>query len=389
MRESKLFTFYSFLIFLLFVDSMYPWYMWENYVRQGTTLIGALVSIYIGRKEAYRFSITKSGIILCLFVFVSMVWNISGGDGSPISSVFKYLVIIFLILLRPVYRIALLSYITKWYASVLIFSLFSYISYIVGLYSINPSVIIFNDGQYVCNNFYTFIVSTKDFESAFRFMSIFMEPGHMTMGTVSLIMANRFDLSNRYVKMLVVCELFTFSLAGYITLFVGYVLFNATPSRLKNLFVGTAIVGLILFIISQTEYSVVLDQFIFQRLEFKDGDIAGNNRVSSNFQKVYDQFINSSDVWFGNSTIDVTAFGGISGYKKYLVQNGIVGLTLCLLVYTLQFFRYLKYDIGVFTLILLLLLYQNAYPYWFCMIGMYILGTDKLMYKKKRYIYGK
>lgn len=381
MRESKLFTFYSFLIFLLFVDSMYPWYMWGNYVREGTMLIGALVAIYIGRKEAYRFSITKSGIILCLFVFVSMVWNISGGDGGPISSVFKYLLIIFLIFLRPVYRSALLSYMTKWYAYILIFSLFSYISYIVGLYSIDPSVIVFNNGQYVCNNFYTFIVSTSGFQEAFRFMSVFMEPGHMTMGTVPLIMANRCDLSNRYVRILVLCELFTLSLAGYITLFVGYVLFNATPSRLKHLFVGIVIVGLILFIIIQTEYSVVLDQFIFQRLQYKDGDIAGNNRVTSNFEKIYQQFINSSDVWFGNSSIDVNAFGGISGYKKYLVQNGIIGLILCLFVYTFQFFRSFKYDIGVLTIILLLLFYQNAYPYWFCVISMYILGTDNLMNK--------
>ena len=270
---------------------MYPWYMWDNYVRQGTTLIGALVSIYIGRKEAYRFSITKSSIILCLFVFASMVWNISGGDGSPILSIFRYLVIIFLILLRPMHRIALLSYITKWYAIILMLSLFSYLFYIFGLHSVDPTVIIFNDGQYVCNNYYTFIVSTKELQDIFRFKSVFMEPGHMTMGTVMLIIANRFDLSNKFVKMLFCCELFTLSLAGYITLFVGYVLFNAAPSRLKNLFIGIVIVGLILFIISQTEYSVVLDQFIFQRLEYKDGDIAGNNRVTLNFEKVYQQFI--------------------------------------------------------------------------------------------------
>ena len=381
MKNSKLFTSYSFLIFLLFVDSMYPWYMWENYVRQGTTLIGALVSIYIGRKEACRFSITKPKILFCALFFFSFLWMMIGGNFGIRYAPFCYILVVYLILLKSDYKKSMLALITKLYAILLTVSLLSYIFSVMGWYSLNPSVIIFNEGQYECNNFYTFIVSTKGFESAFRFMSIFMEPGHMTMGTVPLIMANRFDLSNRYVMMLVICELFTLSLAGYITLFVGYVLYNATPSKLKHLFVGTAIVGLILFIISQTEYSVVLDQFIFQRLEYKDGDIAGNNRVTLNFEKVYQQFIKTTDVWFGTTLIDVNAFGGISGYKKYIVQHGLIGLILCLFVYTFQFFRFLKSDIGVLTLTLLLLLYQNAYPYWFCMIIAYILGTDNLKYK--------
>ena len=376
MKNSKLFTFYSFLIFLLFVDSMIPWYMWENYVRQGTVLIVSFVSIYIGRKESYRFSITKNAIILCLFVLISMFWNMSRGDGGFNWSIFQYIVILYLILLNSENKVFIFKYITKVYSITVCISLSLYILNWFGLYPVNPSLIVHSSGGYICNNYYAFIVSANSFESTFRFMSIFQEPGHMTMGTIPLIMANRFDLNNKYVKILVVCELFTLSLAGYITLFVGYVLFNATPSRLRNLFVGIVIVWLILFIISKTEYSVILDEFIFQRLEYRDGDIAGNNRVTSDFEKVYQQFVNSADVWFGNS--DHIYFGGNSGYKKYLVLNGIIGLILCLFVYTFQFFRYLKYDIGVLTIILLLLLYQNAYPYWFCMISMYILGTENL-----------
>lgn len=42
------------------------------------------------------------------------------------------------------------------------------------------------------------------------------------MGIIPMIMANRFDLRNKYVIILIVAELFTFSLAGYITLFIGY-----------------------------------------------------------------------------------------------------------------------------------------------------------------------
>ena len=110
----------------------------------------------------------------------------------------------------------------------------------------------------------------------------------------------------------------------------------------------------------------------------RNGEIAGNNRVSAEFDKVYQYFICSSKVWTGNELIDLTAYGGIAGYKKYLVQNGIIGLLFTLLVYGYNYLMCFKYKVAIFTLILLMLLFQNAYPYWFCVMSTYILGCDNL-----------
>ena len=93
---------------------------------------------------------------------------------------------------------------------------------------------------------------------------------------------------------------------------------------------------------------------------------------------VYDGVMNSSYKWTGRSDVDVLAFGGNSGYKKYIVTEGIVGLILALITYLYHYFVYRKYSIGIFTLVLLLLLFQNSYPFWFAVMSMYILGTSNL-----------
>lgn len=69
-------------------------------------------------------------------------------------------------------------------------------------------------------------------------------------------------------------------------------------------------------------YSDILQTSIWDRLEYKDGNIVGNNRVSSEFEKVYQYFISSSKIWTGNNLIDVTIYGGVSGYKNTLFKMG-------------------------------------------------------------------
>ena len=379
-KESKSFRLYTFCVFLLFLDAMYPWYIWDNYVREFTILIVTFVSIYIGLLESSRFCMTKKNLVLSLLLLSSVLWSIIGGDIGRYSSLGKLVVWIYLFSLKSVNKQHILRFITKWTAYLVLLSLISYLWFFVGGSPFEPSLVSFNNNQYVCSNFYTFLLYAD--LSDLRFMSIFMEPGHMTMGIVPLIMANGFDMKNKYVRILFICELFTLSLAGYVTLFVGYLLFNLSLHDLRNLLVGFVFIALLICLLDFAGYSDVLQIAIWDRLEYKDGNIAGNNRVSTEFEKVYQSFIHSSKVWTGNSLIDVTIYGGVSGYKKYLVQNGIIGLILGLTIYTYSYLMSFKYKIGVFTLILLLLLYQNAYPYWFCVMCMYILGSDNLKSKK-------
>ena len=74
-----------------------------------------------------------------------------------------------------------------------------------------------------------------------------------------------------------------------------------------------------------------MHDLILIRLEVEDGDIAGNNRVTKNFEHDFDRFLKSDDILFGRKR-DMTEFGN-SGYKVYIYEKGFVGLFLLIAFY--------------------------------------------------------
>lgn len=379
-KSSWLYTTYVICVFILFVDSMFPWYMWNNPGRYISLVLTFVVTISLKFNKPHYFLITKRHVIWAIFLFLSLIWITIHQDGNLFVALLRFIIWTCLLILKTEYKRDILRFITKWFACLLVFSLSTYILFLLGIILVSPVFSMFNTDQYMFWNYYTFVISVNEVDF-FRFKSIFLEPGHLTMGLVPLIMANRFDLKNKYVMLLLVVELFTFSLAGYITLFVGYLLFNFSYSRLKYLLVGIFVFSGIIWILENNGYSEMLDRLIWRRLEYSDGDLAGNNRVTSSFETVYQTVINSSNKWVGDASIDITAYGGISGYKKLIVQNGIIGLLLAFGMYIYHLLSYRKYDLMVFTLILIMLLFQNAYPFWNCVVIMYILGVDNLKFK--------
>ena len=377
MRQLSFNTFvykaYIICVFLLFLNAMYPWYMWTNKLSALTLLLTGGVSILLFITSPSKFVLTKVNVGLIMVMMLALLWQ--SIHQVSISFVFVFIVWVVLLSLRSDLKKEVLSRITKWFAILLLISLLFYIAFLLG-FSISPSYIEF-EGRYPTLNYIFFTLPVDQF-SAYRFKSIFMEPGHLTMGLVPLIMANRFNLKNKYVLILFIAELFTFSLAGYITMFIGYVLFNISLRRLKYLFYGALFIVVAIYVFDRTSSSDVLDRFLWSRLEYSDGNIAGNNRTTDSFDMIYNDVMRTSDKWAGREGIDIMAYGGISGYKKYIVQYGLIGVLFALLLYSYSFLVYRKYDIGVLTLILLLLLYQNAYPFWFAVMSMYILGTFNL-----------
>ena len=371
--QGAIYNSYMFLVFLLFLDSMYPWYMWENNLAKITSLLTFLFSAILFVFDRNKIVLTNKKIGLILCVTSALLWHciVSGG----LSLILYYVSWIILILLKDEYKCKLLQFITKWFAVLLLISLLFYIAFLFGI-SISPSFIEYQ-GRYPTWNYYLFTLPVDQFEF-FRFKSIFMEPGHLTMGLVPLIVANRFNLKNIYVLILFISELFTFSLAGYITLFIGYLLINFSIRSLKYLVMGLAFIAISLFALERVGLSEIIDKYLWSRLEYQNGDISGNNRTTLEFDMVYEGVMNSSYKWTGRSDVDVLAFGGNSGYKKYIVTEGVIGLGLALIIYLYHFLVYRKYLIGVFTLVLLLLLFQNSYPFWFAVMSMYILGTSNL-----------
>lgn len=367
---------YILCVFLLFLDAMFPWYMWTNNLSVLTLLLVSIVSVLLYIVSPMKFLLTKKELSLILLIGIFLLWHfICFGGMAPF---FIFIVWVILLLLKDDFKKEILQFITKWFAILLLVSLVFYIFFLLG-FSIAPSYVEYQ-GRYQTWNYIFFTVPLNQGEFL-RFKSIFMEPGHLTMGLVPLIMANRFNLRNKYVLMLFIAELFTFSLAGYITMFIGYLLFNMSLHRIKFLLLSIICFLVFLYVFDKIFSLEIFDKLIWQRLEYSGGDIAGNNRTDASFDFIYEDVMRTSDKWMGRNTIDFLTYGGNSGYKKYIVQYGLIGLFIAFMLYIYNYLVYKKYDIGVLTLILLLLLFQNAYPMWFCVFAMYILGTSNLKIK--------
>ena len=375
-KDSILFKVYSICLLFLFMNSMFPWYMWNNSINQITVILTLAVSVILHFCYVHIFSLSKIDFVFIVILILAMSWHIfcRGGMVGNTMCIFIWII---LLMLDKEHKGVILSFITKWMSLLLLVSLITYVLYFVGLH-INPEIIVWNGGQYIHANYYTFVIPSRLLEY-YRFMGIFMEPGHMTMGVVPVIIANRFDLKNKYVLILFIAELFSFSLAAYITLFVAYFLLYFSLAKIKWIFFALLFGVIAIFCINQLEGgNEMLDHYLWSRLDLSDGDNARNNRISDSFQSVYNTIMEKDEKWTGAPYIDTEAYGANSGYKKFIVQEGIIGIILFSFLYGYYAFVYRKKEIWIFTLILFLLLYQNAYPFWYAVFLSYILGCKSI-----------
>ena len=376
MRSLKL-TYYIGIL-LMFITSMYPWFVWNNNITLYSCLFTFIVAISCISFQPGMFRLLTGKDVLFMVVLIgvmmydSLILNIHG----KIENLLLGIVVYSVLRLRPKYHEELLSFITKSFAVILFISIVAYVLYFLGLLPISPEYIELSDGRYLSQNYYFFILTINDTVADYiRFKSIFMEPGHLTMGLIPLIFANKFNLRSKYVLILFVAAILSFSLAAYVVMFVGYILLYFNFRSLRKLLAGIVSFLLVIFIIDRTGNSEVLDVFLWERLEItEDGTIAGDNRVTDEFQRVYEHTISGPNALWGDNTVDVTSYAGISGYKKYIVQHGFLGVILVSVLFLFFTLSNRDWPIFVYSIVFLLLLYQNAYPFWYCVILMYTLG---------------
>ena len=383
--NKKLIVFKFWLLFL-FIESMFPWFGWSipaTYVVIVTFVLYFLFFRNLGifNNKNLRFD---SSILLLL----SCLWLHNYSISSLIYGFLLFLLIIGLYSLKEEIKADVIQYITKYFAILSLISLVSFLIYRIGI-PLPHSVIHFQDTQglegygYI-DNYYTFITLNRS--NGLRFQSVFAEPGHYTMGLAPLLFLNKYNWKNKYVLILMVAQLFTFSLAGYIVFFVGYLFTSLMQGRffktLGVVMIGATILMGFIYSLGFFYDNGIMEELIVNRLII-DGEFASFDRAGEQFSIVFERFLHSSDVYLG-----ISEFGGIegegsAGIKPFIYVHGILGLILCVAIY-LRPLRESKSkeSIGL-TIVLLLLLYQNAYPFWFCMLICLVCGNTFMKYNNQ------
>lgn len=191
-----------------------------------------------------------------------------------------------------------------------------------------------------------------------QFFGYYDEPG--VIGTVSgvILVSSRFNLKKMINIPVFIAGILSFSFAFYVIVLVYGLLFFKLKYKLLIAIITIGIV--ILF--SENE---ILNNYVFNRFEYKDGKLVGDNRsMDKGFDSRYSQYMKSDDFYFGLGLKASQEFNrGGASYKDLIISYGIITFIFFISIFILlAFWRFqLKIEFLVYILILLAVLYQRPF----------------------------
>ncbi len=371
-------------IFIAFFGSMNVWFMVPLHTFF-PIIAFLLASTSYSISKSSKFPIfTENFFLLPLSAYILLVFYQSAINAqninSYISSCFNATIIFFLFRYDRSKLKEVAAYLSKALGSLLVVTYPFFILYILGFPLPNVDMT-YNDGFYSFSNYFLFLVDDRSmFEIIPRFQSIFLEPSHLGSTVALLLMTQRGNWKRWYNISLLVGLFISFSLAGYVYI-ITIIFLNMWINRKKiflKLFSAILLIGIVIgssFLYKDGDN--MLHNLIVLRMEIDDGEMAGNNRVSKDFDTEYESFLQSSDIVFGRD-YDYSNFGD-SGYKVFFYDYGIVGVILIFIFYILSFAKYDDFRCMLAALIVMLLIFWvDAFVLWFGrFIPLFIVAMSK------------
>ena len=383
----------SSLIVLLFTVLVFmgnpPWPFWENWFYI-TCLCVLLTTILLFNRFDKKFN--KHGFIYYTLILLSFFVLFKSMQKFRTSSVVTILVFLQLFYITDEEKESILNIITTimyyvflislplWLINQFVYELPCFAEMTYGAWK--------GDGGKTILRNYIFFVDIKDY---FRFYSIFDEPG--VIGTISsfLLFANRYNFKDRRNIIILIASIFTFSLAFYILTLFSITLYNITRiSKLIKIYLFIVLITLILFFsgIGRLAFS----SLVFDRIQSINSSM--DSRTSQNMKQYFSEYIKSKDAILGkgikflNNEID----SHDTGYRYFLIENGILGFILILFMYIiLQYNNKYIYNRNIFIYFMLFLIsfFQrpNLFTPWQLIIfssGISVLSKPKnIIYSRK------
>ncbi len=322
-------------------SSLMPWFMWSlirvnNIIPCFFVILSLYVSFYFCSDNI--FSRTDYGVPAIIVTFTLLFMRLVNGNNvfGFFDAIFIAITIFALLKLNRDYLRRLVNVICLSMGIFLSISVFTYILYLVG-FSLPSSPISNDELLYSFQNYYFFLVDDRFFMAFIpRFHSVFLEPGHLGTATAFLLLVQIGRWHKWYNIVFIITTIITFSLAAYI-LFI-MVMFASAWIQHKQVFLKVLSIIILLtgvgigsFFYEQGDN--MLYTLIIQRMEMEDGKMSGDNRVTGEFEAVFNDYIQSEDILFGREyNLDEFGFGN-SGYRVFIYDYGIICLLLVILFY--------------------------------------------------------
>lgn len=371
-------------IFFAYIGSLNPWFLWplgSLYIMPAAFLVLLAMGVsYSMNRPVF----TRTDYLLPVSVYILLAFYLSfvnnGNINAFIGNFFHIALFLSLFMVEKPMLFRLSTWLSKAMAFLLIVSVPFYLLYLAGV-QLPSRDVQYGDGLYSYTNYFFFLRDDRSLFIFPRFHSVFLEPGHLGMATVLLLLSQIGHWRRWYNVVLWVVTFMTFSLAAYVLSFV-IVFLNLWMHRkhiFKKICVMLCVVGGIItgaFFYNNGEN--LLHDLILIRLEMNEEGLSGDNRVDNWFESEYESYLQSSDVFFGRD-YDYTIFGN-SGYRLFIYENGFVGLFLVVMFYA-SFMMAVKDRRILLSVILVALLcfWVRGYPLWYNnFIPLYILSFRTL-----------
>lgn len=386
---------YMFAILLLCLQSIRIWFFWDYLIPiHVISFIVVAIAIVVHRNYFYLGKYQLLAVVV-LAIF-EVYFGLGGSLNGYIAIILKIVILSSCICLRQEFKLSLYRFMLKAFGVLMIPSLICWVIYLASGFPVFGEIS-YNDGQYIFDNHLFFIKSkTLILEDLIfpRFSSYFLEPGHLGMITSFLIIGSNYNFKDRYVLISLVVTLFSFSLAAFVILILGYCYRMLLMDRKVPLKIISGIIVLIVLIAFFKNYNNgenPVNSLIIDRLTLEDGNLKGDNRTNDNFNYYFDTHIGDNIlVGLGNFYVAGLDFeAGVAGVKVYLLTYGIIGLILAFLLY-FYIFKIVPSKLGLVLFMSYILCFvQASYPLWELLLIIFICGVvnlktiDVLILKRK------
>jgi hypothetical protein len=355
---------------IAFLGSLNPWFMWPLgifYIIVSSMLFALSMSVSFSMSKPYydRYDFIVPTLLIIILVFYQTFIRNRELNGY-IANVFH------IIIFFTIFRVSLgelrkfCDFLSKLMGGFLLVSMFFYLLYLAGFPL--PSRDAHFLTTYSYSNYYFFLLDDRDiFTIIPRFHSVFLEPGHMGTMTVMLLFTQIGKWKEWYNISLIVATLISFSLAAY-GLFIGVIFLGVWVRGKDVIKKAVYAIGLLAVISVGSFYynngNNLLHDLIMIRLEVDDGELAGDNRVTGNFEADFESLMSSSDALWGRDR-NTDLFGN-SGFRVFIYDYGLVGLFLVIAFYLMAMYN--PYSARAMTaafIIASLNFIIRGYPLWY------------------------
>lgn len=362
-------------LFLAYLGSLHPWFLWplkELYVFPASALI---VYAYVLYNSMNKTPFSRVDYVIPLIVNVLTVYYMRFVNSENINSYIQAaatIPILFAIFRLDIATIRrFVDTCCKVLAVGLLISLLAFFAHFFGI-QVEPRSAVYLDNLYSFDNYLLFMIDDRSLMSIFpRFSSVFLEPGHLGSATSLLLMTQFGKWRKWYNVILFVVTLFTFSLAAY-AIIVALLFLNLWVQRKNVVVKALVIVGVLASVVTASFFyndgENMLHDAIILRLEIdeKTDDIQGNNRVTEDFEKEFDSYMTTSDVFLGRDMQDFSDEKGNSGYRVFIYEFGLIGTFLTLLIYIFAFGGYEDWRMLTASVVVALMIFWiRGYPLWY------------------------